>query len=85
MPFISKTVAGPSGYDPTNGWLLRVGELEIVRSASVGIGSSCDFRPQVAMCSGNVVTINTYNMSGILNTASTILSSTNFLILADGI
>jgi len=82
VSYISK---GPAGYNPTTGMLIRVGNLEKVNGAIIGVGTSCQLRPQVMNCSGNVVTVKTFNYSGMHNAVSTILSSTDFCIFAEGI
>jgi hypothetical protein len=82
---VSYKTTGPAGYPPNTGWLPRVANIEKVAGAVVGVGSSCEFKPTVVNCSGNVVTVMLSNASGALVAVSTILSSVNFVIFAEGI
>ncbi len=84
MPQFTVITAGPT-YNPTTGWKLRIGEVEKVQGAIVGAAASCDLRPQVHDTSGNVVTVKFYNTSGRLNTASTVMTGTNFIAVGIGI
>ncbi len=81
---ISKIVTGPT-YNPTTGWLLRCGEVERVRGAVIGVGTSCLNRPQVAACSGNVVTVKMYTNSGTPSALSTVYTVTDFFVVFEGI
>lgn len=85
MSIIEYNTKGPDGYNPTTGWLARVGNCEKVQGAVVGIGSSCAMRAQVMDCSGNVVTVKTFNDSGTPNAVSTVLNTVDFVIFASGI
>lgn len=84
MPQFTVVVTGPT-YNPTAGWLLRIGEVERVQGAIVGPASSCDLRPQVHDTSGNVVTIKFYNTSGRAQSTTTVMTGTNFVAVGIGI
>ena len=86
---VTKSVRGPSGYPVGVGFTRTVGEVEEIHVTSgkmvaVFAASSCNLHPIPTSVSGNIVTVEMFTLSGPLLTASTVLSSVELVIIADG-
>lgn len=86
---VMKSVRGPSGYNPTDGFNVTVGELQVINQSSgkmvmASVVSSCDLRPIPTAVSGNILTVKMITSSGAFLTTSTILSSVEVVVVADG-
>jgi len=81
---ISKIVQHPAtAYDVTNGWPLRIGEVEKIVGAKVNAIASCFLQPQVTAVSGNVATV-TFMNSGTTWNSGSLLGGTDFYVIAEG-
>jgi len=83
---ITKVLKGPT-YDTSLGWLVTIGEVEKVKGAMIGVsGGSCGLTPVIAGLSGNILQVVFQNAgaSGALWAISSIMTGTDFMVVAEG-